>query len=85
MGPLMKGDVVVATFPFSDLKSSKKRPALVLASFPKDRVILCQITSQSAADVYAVSMGAADFKVGGIRTASSGEIEPTAPTESIGN
>ena len=70
METLVKGDVVVATFPFSDLASSKKRPALVLASFPKNRVILCQITSQQSDDAMAVALHSDDFKTGNLRTNS---------------
>jgi hypothetical protein len=48
----VKGDVVVAKFSFSDLTSSKKRPALVLASFSKNRlnirvVLWCQPTEDA--------------------------------------
>jgi mRNA interferase MazF len=32
MGTFVKGDVVVAPFPFSDLSAAKKRPALVVAT-----------------------------------------------------
>ncbi|MDO9036700.1 MAG: hypothetical protein Q7U51_16080 [Methanoregula sp.] len=46
MGGLVKGDVVVVLFPFSDLSSVKKRPALVLATPDGDDVILSQITSR---------------------------------------
>jgi len=35
MGAFVKGDVVVAPFPFSDLSSTKKRPALVVATQPR--------------------------------------------------
>jgi mRNA interferase MazF len=50
----VKGDVVVVTFPFSDLTEAKRRPALVLAELDKDDRILCQITSQQFRDRYAV-------------------------------
>jgi hypothetical protein len=32
MGAFVKGDVVIAPFPYSDLTTSKKRPAIVLAT-----------------------------------------------------
>ena len=54
MGGLVKGDVVVVLFPFSDLSSAKKRPALVLATPDGDDVILCQMTSRLVSDRYAI-------------------------------
>ena len=50
MGKFVKGDVVVAPFPYSDLTTSKKRPALGIAPLEGDDVILCQITSQMKKD-----------------------------------
>jgi mRNA interferase MazF len=41
MGAFVKGDVVVAPFPFSDLSAVKKRPALVVATLVGNVVILC--------------------------------------------
>lgn len=70
MGTFVKGDVVVATFPFSDLSASKGRPALVVESFPKDPVIMCQITGQATNDSVAVSLTNADFKSGSLKTDS---------------
>ena len=64
MGGLVKGDVVVVLFPFSDLSSVKKRPALVLATPDSDDVILCQITSRLVSDRYAILIGEADFSSG---------------------
>ena len=71
MGRFVKGDVVVAPFPFSDLKSNKKRPAAVVASLTGDDVILCQITSKATSDGYAVSLTSADFQTGALRQDSN--------------
>jgi len=39
MGKFVKGDIVVVPFPFSDLSTAKKRPALVVASLVGDGVL----------------------------------------------
>ena len=65
MARFVKGDVVVIPFPFSDLSDTKRRPALVLADFPGDDILLCQITSkQSAQAAYAVELNADKFTSG---------------------
>lgn len=64
MEKLIRGDIVVVPFPFSDLSDSKRRPALVLASLKGDDVILCQITSQFHSDSYAICLRESDFKTG---------------------
>lgn len=71
MGAFVKGDVVVAPFPFSDLSSAKKRPALVVGTLTGDDVILCQITSRTVADSYAIPLTDHDFTSGGLRQASN--------------
>jgi len=70
MGAFVKGDVVVLPFPFSNLSSSKRRPALVVAIASADDVILTQITSSSFNDSYAVELVDTDFSDGGINVAS---------------
>lgn len=70
MGRFVKGDVVVVPFPFSDLSAAKRRPALVLADLAGDDVILCQITSRSLSDGYAVPIANSDFVDGGLRVES---------------
>ncbi len=67
MGKFVKGDVIVVPFPYSDLTTSKKRPALVVASLAGDDVILCQITSQMKKDDYSVALQSADFQSGTLR------------------
>ncbi|MDZ4719669.1 MAG: type II toxin-antitoxin system PemK/MazF family toxin [Roseiflexaceae bacterium] len=71
MGAFVKGDIVVAYFPFSDLSDAKKRPALVLASLRGNDVILCQITSQTVRDSDAIVLDQADFIDGGLRQTSN--------------
>ena len=71
MAKFVKGDVVVIPFPFSDLSQSKRRPALVLASLEGEDVILCQITSKSIRDNYAVSLDDTDFESGGLKQMSN--------------
>ncbi|MBI2661471.1 type II toxin-antitoxin system PemK/MazF family toxin [Candidatus Woesearchaeota archaeon] len=64
MEKLVKGDVAVLPFPFSDLSASKKRPALVMAILEGDDIILCQITSQARFDKYSLTLNDSDFKEG---------------------
>jgi mRNA interferase MazF len=70
MGRFVKGDVVVVPFPYSDLTTSKKRPALVVASLSGDDVILCQITSHHRMDDYSISLQLADFSSGTLKQES---------------
>jgi mRNA interferase MazF len=71
MGRFVKGEVVVAPFPFSDLSQAKRRPALVVAELTGDDVLLCQITSKTVADQYALPLETADFSSGGLRQRSN--------------
>ena len=71
MGKFVKGDVVIVPFPFSDLSTTKKRPALVITSLTGDDVILCLITSKMVADNYAVILSEGDFASGGLHQESN--------------
>ena len=66
MGGLGVGVVVLVRFPFSDLSSSKLRPALVLASAGGTDWILCQITSNPYGDPAALPLAADSFSEGGL-------------------
>jgi mRNA interferase MazF len=68
---LVKGDVVVVPFPFSDLSQSKRRPALVIATLEGDDLILCQITSRSNRDKYSISLDSDDFESGDLKRPSN--------------
>lgn len=47
MGLFTKGDLVVVSFPFSDLSDSKLRPSLVVGEAENGDYIRCQITSKN--------------------------------------
>jgi mRNA interferase MazF len=64
MGKFVKGDVVVAPFPYSDLTTSKRRPAFVVTSFEGDDVLLCQVTSKAKKDAFSISLTNGDFVSG---------------------
>jgi mRNA interferase MazF len=66
MAELVKGDVVIIPFPFSDLSGSKRRPAFVIANIPGPDIILCQITSKAKSDPYAIAVEKSDFISGSL-------------------
>ena len=66
MGQFVKGDVVIIPFPFTNLAGSKKRPAFVVADLQGEDIIVCQITSKSKSDSFALSIGAHDFISGSL-------------------
>jgi mRNA interferase MazF len=71
MVEFIKGNVVIVPFPFSDLSTTKKRPALVITSLSGDDVILCQITSKTIKDSYAISLLDSDFESGTLQQDSN--------------
>jgi mRNA interferase MazF len=71
MERFIKGDIVVLPFPYSDLLSYKKRPAMVLADLKGDDIILCQVTSQFVKDNYAIALDSSDFTKGSLNKPSN--------------
>jgi mRNA interferase MazF len=71
----VRGEVVVLRFPFSDLRTAKLRPALVLASLDGDDILCAMITSRAVRDRYAVPLDQRDFSTGGLPRA--GNVRPS--------
>jgi len=67
----IKGEVVVVPFPFSDLSQFKRRPAIIITDLTGDDLILCQITSQSIFDKYAIPLSDDDFQKGSLKRKSN--------------
>ena len=81
MAEFVSGDVVVVPFPFTDLQSSKRRPAVVLATFARGDLLICQITSRSESHPTAVAIGTDDFLRGGTADSPVGSETPRQPRE----
>lgn len=64
MGPLVKGDVVVFPFPFTNLTETKRRPALVVHPLNGTDTMLCMITRTDHADGWSVPLIDNDFQAG---------------------
>ena len=63
---VQRGSVVLVRFPFSDLSSSKRRPAVVLADAGRGDFVLAQVTSRSYSDSEAVELSGSSFARGGL-------------------
>lgn len=70
MEPLVAGMVVLVRFPFSDLSSSKLRPAVLLADVDRDDWILCQITSKPYSDLNPICLTDENFEKGSLQRES---------------
>lgn len=46
MNKLNFGDIVLLKFPYTNVKTFKRRPALIINDFNDDDIVVCRITSQ---------------------------------------
>jgi len=65
-----QGDIVLVSFPFTDLSSSKRRPALILSpdffNAAREDLVLAAVTSRITDDPNAVPLWRGDFAAGGL-------------------
>ena len=67
MERFVKGDVLVVPFPFSDLTSNIKRPALVAANLKGEDIILCQISRKQRVDPHNIELSNEEFVQGNLK------------------
>jgi mRNA interferase MazF len=68
---VIKGEVIIVDFPFSDLSNFKRRPALVISPLNRDDAIVCQITTRNSSDGYSISLDINDFAAGSLNQLSN--------------
>jgi len=67
MERLVRGDIIVLEFPFSDLQAYKRRPSLILKVPKGEDVIICQMTASSQEKDVEILIRKNDFSRGGLR------------------
>mgnify|MGYP001573730951 CR=1 FL=1 len=78
MERFVKGDIIVLEFPFSDLKSYKRRPSLIIKVPKGEDVIICQITAESQEKSVEISLSSEDFNNGKLKRDSFIRIDKIA-------
>ena len=81
MERLVKGDVIVVEFPFSNLKELKRRPALILKVPSGEDIIVNQITSSSHEKSVEIEVGINDLKQGNLKRKSFVRIDKIGSIE----
>jgi len=70
MGGLVKGEVVVLEFPFSNLIQAKRRPSLIIKVPKGEDIIVCQITGKSYEKSVEIPIKKNDFHKGSLKVES---------------
>lgn len=70
MGLIAVGTVILLEFPYADMKSYKKRPAVVVALGSLNTLVICQITSKKRAGIPAIRISEKDFHTGSLPVTS---------------
>jgi len=83
MEGFVKGDVVVIEFPFSNLKSAKRRPVIIIKVPKGEDIIVAQITGDSYENSVEISIRKEDFKQGSLKRDSYVRIDKIASIEKI--
>lgn len=78
MEGFVKGEVVVLEFPFSDLISTKRRPALIIKVPKGEDIIICQITAESQEKSVEIPLAINDFSKGKLKRDSFVRIDKIA-------
>ena len=81
MEGLVRGDIAVVEFPYSDLKNSKRRPVLILKVPKGGDVIVLQITGYSYEKLAEIALKNTDFNKGSLKRDSFVRVDKIASIE----
>lgn len=81
MEKLVKGDIVVIEFPFSNLTNSKRRPVLILKIPTGEDIIVLQITGTSYEKNLEILLEENDFRKGSLKRQSFVRVDKIASIE----
>lgn len=81
MERLVKGDIVVIDFPFSNLKESKRRPVFILKVPKGNDIIANQITSDTYEKPVEIPITNNDFMNGSLKRISFVRVDKIASIE----
>ncbi|MEK6910404.1 MAG: type II toxin-antitoxin system PemK/MazF family toxin [Nanoarchaeota archaeon] len=70
MEGLVRGDIIVIDFPYSDLSVWKRRPVFVVKVPKGGDILVCQITSESYEDSVEIIIRKEDFNNGSLKVES---------------
>ena len=70
MERLVRGDVVILEFPFSNLMQAKRRPSLIIKVPKGDDIIVCQITGMPYEKSVEIPIKIKDFYKGSLKVDS---------------
>ncbi|MBW6537028.1 MAG: type II toxin-antitoxin system PemK/MazF family toxin [Mariniphaga sp.] len=79
MDKLNFGDIVLLKFPYTDGKTYKRRPALIINDFSDGDIIVCRITSQIYKTEYDIFID--DWKGSGLKLPSVIRVHKIATLE----
>ncbi len=81
MERFVRGDIIVISFPFSDLKNAKRRPVLILKVPKGEDIIVAQITGSSYEKSMEIPLEKNSFKTGGLTRKSFVRMDKIASIE----
>ncbi len=64
MERFVRGDVVVLPYPYTNLKETKRRPAVIISKPVERDYVVCPITTQIQKDAQCVGLTHTDFQEG---------------------
>ena len=83
MEGFVRGDIIIIEFPYSDLKSVKRRPVLILKVPKGEGIIVAQITGESYEKQVEIALEKEDFKQGSLKRDSYVRMDKIASIEKV--